>query len=171
MLRTPVFHELMNLRDTMDQFFRENPFGDTFGTVWSRQDQGTSRMVRPRPLDIYATDENIVILAAVTGMRPEDLELTIHRNTVTISGELHTTRDVDEAGIQPTWYTRELLDGSYRRSVTLPFAVDADHADATFEHGILRVVIPKAEDARPKKVAIQSGERQAITSTSDSQRR
>jgi HSP20 family protein len=52
---------------------------------------------------------------------------------------------------------RELADGTYRRSVTLPFMVDADKAEATFEHGILRIVLPKAEESRPKKVAISAG--------------
>ena len=169
MLRSPIFNELMNLRDTVDQLFRENPWGDSFGTVWSRQEPRTGRAAFPMPLDIYSTDDNVVILAAVPGMRPEDLDLTIHRNTVTISGELHSSTGNETTENQPTWYVRELAEGTYRRSVTLPFAVDADNAEATFEHGILRVVLPKAEDARPKKVAIQSGKHEALASTNATQ--
>jgi HSP20 family protein len=54
---------------------------------------------------------------------------------------------------------RELAEGTYRRSVTLPFMVDADKAEATFEHGILRITLPKAEESRPKKVVISGGEK------------
>jgi HSP20 family protein len=154
MMRSPLFNELLSLRDTVDQIFRENPFGDGFGTVWTRNEPRAGRSAFPMPLDVYSTDDDIVILAAVPGMRPEDLDLTIQKNTLMISGELQTPID---GGVTPTWYVRELAEGTYRRSVTLPFMVDADKAEATFEHGILRIVLPKAEESRPKKVAISAG--------------
>lgn len=157
MMRNPLFNELLSLRNTVDQMFRENPWGDSFGTVWSRGEPERGRTAFPMPLDIYSTDEAIVLLAAVPGMHPDDLDLTIQKNTVTISGELHAP--VEESA-NPTWYVRELAEGTYRRSLTLPFMVDADKAEATFEHGILKVVLPKAEEARPKKVAISAGGKQ-----------
>lgn len=168
MMRSPLFNELLSLRDTVDQIFRENPWGDAFGTVWSRQEPRSSKPAFPMPLDIYSTDDEVVILAAVPGMRPDDLDLTIQKNTVMISGELHSpTGEHDAASL--TWYARELAEGTYRRSVTLPFLVDADKAEATFEHGILRIVLPKAEESRPKKVVITSGGKQeAITAGSAS---
>lgn len=168
MMRSPLFNELLSLRDTVDQIFRENPWGDSFGTVWSKQEPRSSKPGFPMPLDIYSTDDEVVILAAVPGMRPEDLDLTIQKNTVMISGELHSPVE-GEATSNLTWYVRELAEGTYRRSVTLPFMVDADNAEATFEHGILRIVLPKAEESRPKKVAIMAGGTQeAITAGSTS---
>lgn len=72
-----------------------------------------------------------------------------------------------EEGKNATWYLRELASGSYQRSVTLPFPVDVDRADAQFENGILRVVLPKAEASKPKQIAIQTGSRsQAIEANS-----
>jgi HSP20 family protein len=156
MMRSPLFNELLSLRDTVDQIFRENPFGDSFGTVWTRNEPRAGRTAFPMPLDVYSTDDDVVILAAVPGMRPDDLVLTIQRNTLMISGELQAP--VGE-GTNPTWYVRELAEGTYRRSVTLPFMVDADKAEATFEHGILRITLPKAEESRPKKVTISGGEK------------
>lgn len=159
MMRNPLFNELLSLRNTVDQMFRENPWGDSFGTVWNRGEPERGRAAFPMPLDIYSTNDEIVLLAAVPGMQPEDLDLTIQKNTVTISGELRTP--VEEGnGADLTWYVRELAEGTYRRSLTLPFLVDADKAEATFEHGILKVVLPKAEEARPKKVAISAGGKQ-----------
>jgi HSP20 family protein len=156
MMRSPLFNELLSLRDTVDQIFRENPFGDSFGTVWTRNEPRAGRTAFPMPLDVYSTDDDVVILAAVPGMRPDDLDLTIQRNTLIISGELQAP--VGE-GTNPTWYVRELAEGTYRRSVTLPSMVDADKAEATFEHGILRITLPKAEESRPKKVAISGSEK------------
>lgn len=163
MMRSPLFNELLSLRDTVDHIFRENPWGDTIGTVWSRQEPRSGKAAFPMPLDIYSNDNEVVILAAVPGMHPDDLDLTIQKNTVMISGELHSPT-AGEEGNNLTWYARELAEGTYRRSVTLPFLVDSDKAEATFEHGILRVVLPKAEESRPKKVAIQAGSTQGAIS-------
>ena len=88
MRRSPLFNELLSLQNTVDQMFRENPWGDSFGTVWNRSEPERGRAAFPMPLDIYSTNDEIVLLAAVPGMRPEDLDLTIQKNTVTISGEL-----------------------------------------------------------------------------------
>jgi HSP20 family protein len=159
MLRNPLFSELMGVRNSVDQFFRESPFGDGFGTLWSRAESSGGSVARPMPLDIYSNDDEVVILAVVPGMQPDDLDLTVQRNTVTISGMVRNEWGPEEkSGI--TWYVRELADGTYRRSVTLPFPVDADRAEANFENGILRIVLPKSEAAKPRKIAIQMGHQQ-----------
>ena len=72
------------------------------------------------------------------------------QNTVTLSGTVGNVADSEEAK-GATWYVHELGNGTYRRSITLPFAVDADATQATFEHGILRIVLPKAASAKPRK--------------------
>jgi HSP20 family protein len=159
MLRSPFFNDFIVLRDTVDRLVNEG-FGEPFRTLWSRTGNGGS-VVQPMPLDVYATDEQAVILAAVPGMRPEDLELTVHQNTVSLSGKVETASNAEETK-GATWYVRELGSGAYRRSVTLPFPVDVDRAEASFEHGILRVVLPKAETAKPKRIPVGSGQTQAI---------
>jgi HSP20 family protein len=161
MMRNPLFNDLLGLRDTVDQLFRESPFGDAFGTLWSRAESSGGSVARPMPLDIYSTDDHVVILAVVPGMQPDDLDLTVQRNTVTISGTVRSDMGPgDKTGV--TWYVRELADGTYRRSVTLPFTVDAERTEANFENGILRIVLPKTEASKPRKIAIQSGQQQAI---------
>jgi HSP20 family protein len=159
MLRSPLFNELLNMRSMVDQAFRENPFGDAFGTLWSRAEDRGGPVAHPMPIDVYATDAEIVIVAAVPGMRPEDLDLSIQRNTVTLSGTVCNVAESEDTK-DATWYVHELTSGTYRRSLTLPVPVDADKAEATFEQGILRVVLPKSEASRPRKIEIHAGSSQ-----------
>jgi HSP20 family protein len=165
MMRSPLLNELFSLRNTFDQFLRENPFGDAFDTLWTRSATSGGAVARPMPLDIYATDDDVFLVSAVPGMHPEDLNLSVQKNTITLSGTVQSAIDSEE-GKNATWYLRELASGSYERSITLPFPVDADRADAQFENGILRVVLPKAEASKPKQIAIQTGRSQAIEANS-----
>jgi HSP20 family protein len=115
------------------------------------------------PIDVYATGDQAVLIAAVPGMQPEDLELSVHQNTVTLSGTVRSAADAKETE-DATWYVSELGSGTYQRSVTLPFPIDAEHAEATFEHGLVRVTLPKADWAKPKKIAISNSSAEAIAS-------
>lgn len=160
MIRSPLFNDILSLRNTVDQLVNESFGGDTFRSPWSRSNSGGS-VAYPMPLNVYATDEHVVMLAAVPGMQPDDLDLTIHQNTVTLSGSLPDVSESEEAR-NATWYVREFGGGSFRRSLTLPFPVDADHAEASFEQGVLRVTLPKAETAKPKKIALNLEQKQAI---------
>ena len=155
--------EFGTLRQAMDRLLDEAFVGRPFRTIWSRG----GNTIQPMPLDVYATENEVVILAAVPGMRPEDLEVTAFHNTVTLSGTVADVAESEEAK-NATWYLRELWGGQYRRSLTLPFAVAPDKAQATFEHGVVRIVLPEAEQAKPRKIAIQVGSAQAIGAGSQS---
>jgi HSP20 family protein len=158
MIRSPLFNDTRNIDRFAEQFFGSDPFR----SLWSHPTNGGATVLQPMPLDIYATDDRAVIFAAVPGMQPDDLQLTVQQNTVTLSGTVRDVTRSDEAK-GATWYLHELGSGSYQRSVTLPFPVEADGAEATFEHGVLRVTLPKAEAAKPKKITVStSGEREAI---------
>ena len=151
MFRSPFVNDFVALRDTVDSLVNQAFTGDQYRTVYSR---GNGRgVVQALPLDVYATEDQAVLLAAIPGMSPDSLELTVHQNTVTVAGTVSDVRDADEAK-GATWYLQELWSGEVRRSVTLPFPVDADKTQASFEHGILRVVLPKAETAKARKIAI-----------------
>ena len=161
MMRSPLFNDLFSLRDSLEQFANE-AFGSN-GLRSPKSRSNGSAWAIPMPIDVYATDDRAVILAAVPGMVPDDLDLTIHENTVTLSGTVKNAAEAEDAQ-HATWYVSELGSGTYRRSVTLPFPVNADEAKATFEHGILRIVLPKSESAKPRKIAISAGSDQAIES-------
>ena len=156
MFRQPQFSDIFALRNAVDRL-ADQAFGDDqFRTQWSRSNGNGNTPAQPMPLDVYATEDRAVILAAVPGLQPADLDLAIHENTVTLSGTVASVANAEETK-GATWYAHELWSGEVRRSVTLPFAIDADRAEAVFENGVLRVVLPKAETAKPRKIAISGG--------------
>jgi HSP20 family protein len=170
MFRSPLLSDVFALRDTVDRLVNESLGDSPYRSVWSRNSNGGSG-VQPMPLDVYATEDQAVILASVPGMQPDDLDLAVHENTITLSGKVESTTNAEETK-GATWYAHELWSGEVRRSVTLPFPVDADRAEAVFENGILRVVLPKAESAKPRKISISGGgQRTAITSKSNGDKR
>ena len=156
MFRHPLLNDFVALRDRVDRLVGETLNDDPFRTVWSRASNG-GVIAQPMAIDVYTTDDQVVILAAVPGMRPEDLDLSVHENTVTISGKIADASDSAETK-GATWYVHELWSGEVRRSVTMPFAVDAERAEAKFEDGILRITLPKAESAKPRKISIGGGQ-------------
>jgi HSP20 family protein len=161
MTRIPLFSGPISVRNLVG----ESPFGDPFETLWSRSALSGGKVAQPMPLDLYATDDEVYLVAAAPGMQPDDLHLTVPRNTITLSGSVDNVMETEE-GKKATWYIQEVASGTYQRSVTLPFPVDADRAEARFDHGILRVVLPKAEASKPKQITIQTGQDQAIEANS-----
>ena len=149
--RFPVAEEFVSLRDAMDRLLQDSFVGGPFRSFWSAAPNGAARM--PLPLDVYATGEEVFVIAAVPGLRPEDIEITINQGTVTLSGKTPNVAQSEEAK-NATWYLHELPHGAFTRSVTLPIEVDSAKADATFEQGILRLRLPKAEQAKPKQIKV-----------------
>src|SRR5215218_8010104 len=168
MVNTPYFAEpFLGLRQAMDRLLDESVVGAPFRSLWSRGGNGATAF--PLPLDVYATEQEVVVVAAVPGMRPEELQVTYNQGTLTLSGTIQNVAEGEEAK-GATWYAHELWSGRFRRSLSLPFEVDADQAEASFEHGIVRIVLPKAETAKPTTIAIKAGgATQAIGSGAGSQ--
>jgi len=150
--RRPVAGEFVSLREAMDRLLSESVSGSPFRTLWSSANGQTTQ--RPLPLDVYATTDEVVIVAAAPGLNPDKLTITVDQGVVAIGGEIPNAVESKEAK-QATWYLHELPSGAFRRSVPLPFEVDAAQADAHFEHGILRLRLPKAEQARPKQITVR----------------
>lgn len=150
----------LTLRQSFDQALNESLTGEPFHTLRSRM-ANESPVAQMMPIDVYATDDHAMVLAAVPGMKPEDLEVTVHQNTVSLSGTISNLVDADEAK-DVTWYVHEVGSGTFRRSVTLPFPIDADRVQARFDDGIVRVLLPKAERDRPRRIAIHSRQPEAI---------
>ncbi len=138
--------EMRELERVVDRLFE-----DVMGS-WYRPVADSGRLMsRYVPVDIYTTDENVVILAALPGLRPEDVDVTFEGNTLTIRGEF----------AQPTeeninWHLQERYYGPFERTIRLNIPVDWDKAEAHFENGLLRLVIPKAEEIRPRKIKVKA---------------
>ncbi|MGH2551966.1 MAG: Hsp20/alpha crystallin family protein [Thermomicrobiales bacterium] len=137
---------------------------DAFAPTRSNWAQ-TAAVSQPIPVDFYANEHQAVIAAALPGVQPGDLDLKVHQNQVTITGKIAngvTSEDAKGA----TWIAKELWSGEFRRSITLPFAVDTDKVEASFDNGVLRVTLPKAESAKPRTIAINGAAPEQIAETS-----
>ena len=150
----PLSSDFVFLRDAMNQLLQDSvvPSGGA-RSGWSTS---SGAMTRPVPLDVYATPDEAIVIAAVPGMTPQNLEITYTDNTLTLSGSVPSAVDSEQCQ-NATWYLRELWSGQFQRTVMLPFEVDPAQAQATFGHGIVRITLPKAEWAKPQKIAIKDG--------------
>lgn len=104
-------------------------------------------------VDVYQTDEDLIIKSTIAGVRPEDLDITINNDLVTIRGERK-----HEAEIRPDdYFYQECYWGGFSRSIVLPVEVKADEAEATLKNGVLTLVLPKAERGKAVQVEIEGG--------------
>ena len=102
------------------------------------------------PLDVTTDANTVTIEAALPGIKPEDVDITVENGTVTISGKTADERTADEG----SYVLQEIRRGNFSRTVTLPSGLEPDKARATFENGILRLEIPKAEQLKPRQIKI-----------------
>ena len=101
-------------------------------------------------VDVYQDKDNLVVRAAVPGVKPEDMDITLADGTLTISGERKSEGEVkDEDYIRPEYRT-----GSFTRSLALPRGLDTGKAEASYDNGILTVTIPKSEESKHKSLKI-----------------
>ena len=147
--------DFVSLRNAMDQLLNESYVSGPFRTVWSRSG-GTNSGYAPMPLDVFATQDAFVIVASVPGLRPEDLEVTYNQGTIVLSGTVANVAESEESK-GATWYLHELWHGRFQRAVTPPFEIDPGRAEASFENGILRIWLPKAEHAKPQRIEVRVG--------------
>jgi HSP20 family protein len=104
-----------------------------------------------------------VVTVEVPGVKPEDLDITLEDGLLTIQGERRFTSESSEE----QYHRVERRYGSFRRSITLPSQVKADAIEASFDNGVLEVVVPKAEEAKPRKISVRAGGgRQQVAGTS-----
>jgi HSP20 family protein len=138
----PASDRWSNLRDELNSFF-DMPFWSGFGrtgqlfTGWSPA------------LDLYDSGDHLMAVVELPGMRKEDIDISLHDGTLTISGERKRETNNGEAAQRTERYV-----GAFRRSITLPTRVDAGKVSATYENGILKVTLPKAEEAKPKQIRV-----------------
>jgi HSP20 family protein len=106
------------------------------------------------PYDLYEVGDDFVLRIALPGAQENELELAVHQGVLTLKGYRVFYSGEEEK--QYRWHTRGLVEGNFQFSVMLPTAVDADHAEATFDNGILTIRLPKADIAKTKRIAVTS---------------
>ena len=142
-VRWEPFRELMSLRDAMDRLFSESYIRPT--GLWPSFVERNSF-----PVDVYETNQDVVLKASLPGAKPEDIDISIVGDTVAIEGHTEETTEVKEE----CYVRRERRYGSISRTLTLPTTIQADRAEARFENGVLTLTMPKAEEVTPKTVRV-----------------
>ncbi len=103
-------------------------------------------------VDVYQTADSIVIKAMIAGVRPEDLDISITRDMVTIKGRREEEKTIHDED----FFARELYWGSFSRTITLPSEIDVDEAEAVEKHGLLILKLPKLDKKRQSKLKVKT---------------
>jgi HSP20 family protein len=186
--RYDPFREALSLRRAMDQLFEQS-------FVNPRLMPGSSSLTIP--MDICETQNGYEVDVALPGVRPEDIDLVVDQNTLTIRGHYSQQNEHQNQGEQQAqtgqaqqqgqpqtqqqgqaqtrqgrkerhqsghaWLAREIVSGSFERSVTFPKPIDTDKIQTSFQNGILTIQIPESEASRPKRISVRGGQPQQAT--------
>jgi HSP20 family protein len=137
---------MMTLREAMDRLF-----DDAFTRPFALGREGGSNWSSPA-IDMYQTDNEVVVKAALPGIRTDEVQINVTGDVLTIRGETkHEEEKKDKS-----WQIREHRWGAFERSVRLPTGVVADRAKADFENGILTITLPKSEEVKPKTITVKA---------------
>jgi len=139
-MRREPFENAVSLQKAMDHLFEQSFIKPAF-----LNDLNLA-------MDMYETNDDVVVKLAVSGVKPEDIEVTIVGDSLTIKGEVKAEEQVNER----SYHLRERRYGKFSRSVTLPSPVQVDKATAEFENGILTLTAPKLEEVKPKTVEVKT---------------
>ncbi|HEY7618697.1 MAG TPA: Hsp20/alpha crystallin family protein [Solirubrobacteraceae bacterium] len=156
LVRWEPVREISSIQNEMNRLF------NTFFDAPTTGNGPTARRWVPA-MDLVETDEHFVLKADLPGLKEEDVNIELEENVLTLSGERTAEHEDKREG-----YVRvERAYGSFRRSLTLPDGVNAEGITASFDNGVLEVRIPKPEERKPRRVAIQVGERPAAIEGSE----
>ena len=143
----PIYAEDEETTMTMQQSAQ---VGENAGD-WAQEQSSRNDAEGQLTIDVYQTDSDIVIKSTIAGVKPEDLDVAINNDMVTITGE----RKQEETVTDENYYYQECYWGSFSRSVVLPVDVVADKAEAALKNGILTIRLPKAETNKTKKIQVR----------------
>jgi len=138
----PNFGRLTDLRDEIDRLF-DSPLAEL-----ARTSQILSGWTPA--MDLYEDKDNFVVKAELPGMKREDIEVSLHEGSLSISGE----RKSEEKHAHGEVYRTERYFGRFQRTVTLPTPVAADKVKAAYKDGVLTITLPKTEEAKPKQIEV-----------------
>jgi len=142
-IRWEPAREMMTLREAMDRLF-----DDAFTRPLSLSGNNWSIPA----VDMYQTDNEVVVKAALPGIKADEVQINVTGEVLTLKGETKQENETKEKA----YHIREQRWGTFERSIVLPTEVVADKAKADFENGILTITFPKAEEVKPKTISIKT---------------
>jgi HSP20 family protein len=141
LIRFEPMREMITLREAMDRLFNDAFTPSSF-----------SGGLQIPAVDLYQTDDEVVVKASLPGLKAEDVQITITGEMLTLKGEFTQKDDVKEKA----YHLREQRYGAFERTFALPTEVVSDKAKAEFENGILTITLPKAEEVKPKMITVKA---------------
>ena len=142
--RWDPFRDLMSIQNELNRLF-----GRTYGGT---EERGTGGAAWLPPLDIYETKDRFVVNVELPGVDPESVDLSVEDSTLIVQGERTFYRDVPEEA----FHRVERRYGPFARSLSLPPTADATAIEASFDRGVLTIEVPKAEEAKPKRITVKA---------------
>lgn len=150
-VRWTPFDEAVSLREAMNRLFEESVVRPSRSNAGVNGSVAMGRL----PVDLYETDEELVVKARLSGVNPEDVDITIDDGQLIIRAELSSDVALDEAK-NWNWYRHELYHGPLGRRINLPTMIQSDKIEATFRNGELTLVLPKAEEVKPRSIKVKT---------------
>jgi HSP20 family protein len=144
LIRWDPFREALTLREAVNRLFDESVIRTP--RIWP------SAAGLAVAVDLEETDDDVVITADLPGLKPDDVDISVADSTLMMKGGFR----LEDEGERGNAHFRERRYGSFQRAISLPAAVNADEANATFEDGVLTVALPKTEETKPKQIEVKA---------------
>ena len=137
--------DFVSLRDAMDRLFEDSVIRPN---MWSGLAAGQIAV----PVDLWETNDAYHLSADLPGLTPDQIDINVTSDTVSLSGDIKGKTDVTSEG----WLRQERRVGKFQRAFTLPVQIDPDKVQANFEHGVLDLVLPKADQVKPRTIRVNA---------------
>ena len=151
--RWDPFREFVTLQDRMNRLFR-----DSFGPEGTKDAEALGTTTFAPPVDVYEDEHNVTLKIEVPGIDEKDIDVRIENNTLTVHGERKFEKEEKEENYRRV----ERQYGSFTRTFTLPSTVDAERIQADYDKGILKIVLPKKAEAKPKQIKVNVGSQKTL---------
>ena len=146
MMRWEPLSDMMSLRNAMDRLFEDSYIRPS--RLWPELGRGELSL----DLDVYQTDNDVVVKATIPGIKPDEVDISLTGDVLTIKGEHKEEKEVKEED----YFRKERRYGSFSRSIQIPVSVKSDKAEAVFDNGVLTLTLPKAEEVKPKQIKVKA---------------
>src|SRR5215831_15377083 len=143
-VRYDPFREMLSLREAANRFFAQS----LVRPAWFSTDATLA------PIDVLENEQGYQVKVQLPGVKPEDIELTVRQNSLTLKGQHSSTKEEKKEN----WMVKEIRSGSFGRSITFDKPIDADKIDTSYENGVLTISVPYSEAGKPKKIGIKKEE-------------
>jgi HSP20 family protein len=166
MMRWDPFQDLRDAQEEMAQVSQMSQMSQMLARALGLhgQPQGSDRATAWAPaLDISERKDAYLVTVELPGVEADDLEITLEDGLLTIQGERQFTSESSEE----QFHRIERRYGAFRRSITLPAQVQAEQIEASFENGVLQIVVPKMEEAKPKRIQVRPGRAEILAASSE----